>query len=351
MRLPCKGGDSLSSWYNFWRAGHPRQQIIFEISTMKIIILDAKPLDDGDLDWAPLRAMGQVTLYPGTSPEELAARIADADVVYTNKVPVRAAAFDAAPQLKLVSVLATGYDIIDVPVARAHGVTVCNVPAYSTASTAQTTIALLLELCHRAGAHSDAVHAGEWSRSPTFSFWKHPLTDLEGKNLLIIGMGAIGRRVATIAGALGMQVIAAQLPGREAAPDKKLLRLPLDEALPIADVVSIHCPMTPQTRGLIDAARLARFKTGALLINAARGPIVDDIAVRAALETGRLSGFAADVLASEPPPVDHPLFGAPNCILTPHIAWATPDSRRRNLEISVQNLRTFLEGTPQNVVS
>lgn len=318
---------------------------------MNITVLDAKPLDDGDLDWTPLRAMGQVTLHPGTRPEELAARVADADVVYTNKVPLRADAFDAAPRLKLVSVLATGYDVVDIPAARARGVTVCNVPAYSTASTAQTTIALLLELCHRAGAHSDAVHAGEWSRSPTFSFWKHPLVDLEGKTLLIIGMGAIGRRVAAVAGAFGMRIIAAQLPGREAGADEAFARLPLDEALPLADVVSLHCPMTPQTRGLIDAARLARFKTGALLVNAARGPIVDDVAVRAALESGRLSGFAADVLSSEPPPADHPLFGAPNCILTPHIAWATPDSRRRNLEISVQNLRVFLQGTPQNVVS
>ncbi|MBC8139377.1 MAG: D-2-hydroxyacid dehydrogenase [Fibrella sp.] len=318
---------------------------------MQITVLDAKPLDDGDLDWAPLRAMGQVTLHSGTSTEELAARIGDADVLYTNKVPLRATVFDAAPRLKLISVLATGYDIIDISAARAHGVTVCNVPAYSTASTAQTTIALLLELCHRAGAHSDAVHAGEWSRSPTFSFWKHPLTDLGGKTLLIVGLGAIGRRVATIAGALGMKIIAAQLPGREAAAHSEFARLPLDEALPVADVVSLHCPMTPQTRGLIDAERLAKFRTGALLINAARGPIVDDLAVRAALETGRLAGFAADVLASEPPPADHPLFGAPNCILTPHIAWATPDSRRRNLEISVQNLRAFLDGTPQNVVS
>ncbi len=318
---------------------------------MKITVLDATPLDDGDLDWAPLRALGDVTLHAWTRPEELAARVADAEVVYTNKVPFPAAGFEAAPNLKLVSVLATGYDVIDIEAARAKGVTVCNVPAYSSASTAQTTIALLLELCHRAGAHSDAVHGGEWSQSQTPTFWKHPLRDLDGKTLLVVGMGAIGSRVATVAVALGMKIIAAQLPGREAKANDEWPRLPLDEAIPLADVVSLHCPLTPQTRGLIDAARLAQMKPGALLLNAARGPIVDDLAVRSALESGHLAGFGADVLSKEPPPADHPLFGAPNCILTPHIAWATPDSRRRNLEISVANLRAFLDGTPQNVVS
>lgn len=318
---------------------------------MNITVLDARPLDDGDLDWEPLRALGQVTLHPGTRPEDIAARIDDADVIFTNKVPLRAAAFEAATRLKLVSVLATGYDIVDISAALTRGVTVCNVPAYSTASTTQTTIALLLELCHRAGAHSEAVHAGEWSRSPTFAFWKYPLLDLEGKTLLVVGTGAIGRRVAAVAEALGMKIIAARLPGREAASDDKWMRMPLDEALPLADVVSLHCPMTPQTRGLMSAERLAQLKKGALLINAARGPIIDENAVRAALDSGWLGGFAADVLASEPPPANHPLFGAPNCILTPHIAWATPDSRRRNLDISVQNLRAFLDGTPQNVVA
>ncbi len=297
------------------------------------------------------RALGELTLHPNTAPDEVAARIQSADIVLTNKVPLPASAFEAAPNLRLVSVLATGYDVIDLEAARRAGVTVCNVPAYSTASTAQTTVALLLELTQHAGAHDAAVKAGDWTRSPSFSFWNFPLTELDGKTLVVIGLGSIGGRVAAVCEALGMKIVAAQLPGRQPKGDSPSPRLPLDEALPLADVVSLHCPATPETRGLVNAEFLAKLKPSAFLLNTARGVLIDENAVAEALRNGKLAGFAADVLSVEPPPADNPLLTAPNCILTPHIAWASTESRRRLLDISAGNVAAFLDGTAQNVVS
>lgn len=321
---------------------------------MKIVVLETSPFDaDGILDWSPLRAFGEVTLHPRTRPEEAAARVAGADVVYTNKVPLGATELDAAgPNLKLVSVLATGYDVVDVAAARGRGVTVCNVPGYSTPSTAQTAVALLLELCHRVGEHAAAVRTGEWQRTGIWSFWHAAPTELDGKTLAVVGMGQVGRRVAAIAAALGMEVVGAALPGREgAAGDSPYPRLPLEEALAHADAVSLHCPLTPATRGLIDAERLARMRPGALLVNTSRGPLVDEAAVADALRSGRLGGYAADVLSTEPPADDNPLLTAPNCVVTPHFAWASRESRTRLLAESVENLRAFLAGSPRNVVS
>ncbi|MBW3637624.1 MAG: D-2-hydroxyacid dehydrogenase [Armatimonadetes bacterium] len=317
----------------------------------QIVVLDARPADVGDMDWSPLRALGELTLHPNTAPDELAARLQSADIVLTNKVALPASAFEAAPNLGLVSVLATGYDVIDLEAARRAGVTVCNVPAYSTASTAQTTVALLLELTQHAGAHDTAVKAGDWTRSPSFSFWNFPLTELDGKTLLVVGLGAIGGRVAAVCEALGMKIIAAQLPGRRSKSDSPYPRLPLDEALPRADVVSLHCPATPETRGLVNGEFLSQLKPSAFLINTARGVLIDEIAVAEALQSGKLAGFAADVLSVEPPPADNPLLSAPNCILTPHIAWASTESRRRLLDVSAKNIEAFLDGRAQNVVS
>ena len=303
------------------------------------------------MDWSALRELGEVTLHENTAPDQVAGRIRGAQIVLTNKVKLPAPAFEAAPDLKLVSVLATGYDVIDIEAARRAGATVCNVPAYSAASTAQTAVALLLELTHHAGAHDAAVKAGDWTRSPSFAFWNFPLVELDGKTLVLVGTGSIGTRVGHICQALGMNVVSAILPGREAKSDSPFPRVPLQEALPLADVVSLHCPATHQTRGLVDAGFLAQMKPSAFLINTARGVVVDEAAVAGALREGKLAGFGADVVSVEPPPADNPLLGAPNSIITPHIAWASTESRRRLLQVSARNVAAFLEGKAQNVVS
>lgn len=318
---------------------------------IQIVVLDTHPADVGDMDWEPLRALGELTLYSNTKSEEVGERIADADVVYTNKVKLPASEFEAAPKLRLVSTLSTGYDTVDLDAARKAGVTVCNVPAYSTASTAQTTVALLLELTQHIGAHDASVKAGDWTNSPAFSYWKYPLTELDGKTLVLVGTGSIGIRVGIICEAMGMKVVSAQLPGRDSQSDSPFPRLSLDEALPLADVVSLHCPATPETRGLVDADFVSKMKNSAFLINTARGTVVDEAAVAKALFDGQIAGYAADVLSTEPPAAKNPLLSAPRTVITPHIAWATLESRTRLLQASVQNVKAFLEGKPQNVVS
>lgn len=317
---------------------------------MKIVVLDSRPLDDGDIDWSPVRAHGELVLHEGTSAERVAERIAGADVVVTNKVPVRGDAIMSSDSLKLICVLATGYDVVDSAVAKERGVAVCNVPGYSASFTAQTTIALVLELCHHVGIHADAVRAGEWSSSPTFSFWKTPLVDLAGKNWVIVGLGAIGGRVAAIATALGANVISATLPGRSAAAGA-YPREPIDDALAAADIVSLHCPLSPETRGLFDTRRLSLMKPTALLVNVARGPLVVDSDVANALSAGTLAGYAADVLSKEPPEPSNPLLGAPRAIITPHIAWASPECRRKLVDVTAANIAAFVDGAPINRVA
>jgi glycerate dehydrogenase len=318
---------------------------------MNITVLDAKPLDAGDIDWSPIRALGALTLHDNTFPEEVRERISSADIIFTNKVKLPAAVFETASKLRMIGVLATGYDVIDLEAARAHNVVVCNVPSYSRAFTAQTAVALLLELCHRAGAHSDAVRGGHWASQSYFSFWNHPLFELDGKTLVVVGLGNIGRRVTKIAKAFGMNVVAAQLPGRASGEDAEIPYLPLDEAIAQADVISLHCPATPQTRGMVNADFISKLKPEVLLVNASRGALVNDSELAAALSAGRIAGYAADVLTQEPPSAGNPLLSAPNCILTPHIGWASPDCRQKILRISVENLKAFLDGAPQNVVS
>jgi glycerate dehydrogenase len=316
---------------------------------MKIVILDALPLNPGDLRWDSLEEAGDLTIYERTSPADVESRIADAGIVLTNKVKLGAAHFEAAPSLKMIAEMATGFDNVDTVAAREKGIAVCNVPSYSASFTAQTTIALLLELAQHIGRHSEAVASGKWANSSDFSFWETPQIELGGKTLVIIGLGAIGGRVAAIGEALGMKVIAAQLPWRESSSDKA--RSPLDEALKRADVVSLHCPLKPETRGLVNAEFLNKFKKGAILLNTARGAIVDENAVADALRSGKLSGYAGDVLSSEPPSPDNPLLSAPNCLITPHLGWSSLESRRRCLDTSVQNVRAFLAGHPQNLVN
>ncbi len=316
---------------------------------MKITILDGTPLNPGDLSWDALRELGDVTIYQRTAPDEVAQRIQDAQAVLTNKVKLTAEHFAKTPDLKYVGEMATGFDNIDVKAARANGVTVCNVPSYSANFTAQTAIALLLELCHHVGEHAQDVAGGAWNKSPDFSFWNTPLVDLEGKTLVILGMGTIGRRVAKIGDALGMRVVAAQSPGRDYDSDS--MHIPLADALKQADVLSLHCPFKPETRELVNAEFLGQMKSSALLINTARGAIINEADLAAALEQNTIAGFAGDVLSSEPPTATNPLLGAKNALITPHIGWASPQARARCLQISVDNLQAFADGKPRNVVS
>ena len=317
----------------------------------KIVVLDALPLNPGDLDWSPLGELGVLQLHNNTKPDELFERIADAEIVFSNKVKLPREALQAAPNLKMIGVLATGYDIVDIETAREKNITVCNVPSYSAAFTAQSTLALLLELTHHVGAHDRAVEDGLWTMQEYFSFWNYPLVELDGKTLVIIGLGNIGRKVAIIAKAFGMNVIAAQLPGREAKTDEEFPYVPLDEAVAQADVISFHCPATPQTRGLLDAELLARLKPSILIVNASRGALVNEADLAAALWEKKIAGYATDVLSQEPPPKSNPLLHAPNCIITPHLSWASLEARQRLLSVSVENLRKFFDGNPQNIVS
>lgn len=317
---------------------------------MNIVILDGVPLNPGDLDWQPLHELGELTVYDHTTPEQLAERISDAEIIFTNKVKMPADAFESAPRLKLISVLATGYDVIDLSAARNHNVTVCNVPSYSAAFTAQTAIALLMELTHHVKEHSDAVRAGAWSAQKYFSFWKTPLVELDGKVLLLVGTGNIGSRVGKIANAFGMNVLAAQLPGRESSKST-FERIPLEEGLAQADVISLHCPLTDQTHQLINTQTLSLMKKSALLINTARGALIDEGALAQALEQNTIAGYAADVLDGEPPRADNPLLNVKNTIITPHLGWASLECRQRLLNVSVENAKAFLNGTAQNIVS
>jgi len=318
---------------------------------MKIVILDGHAINRGDLSWDALRDLGTLEIFDRTPEDSVVARAKDAEIVLTTKVPLTGEAIRQLKQLRYVGAMFTGYDEIDLQAARERNVVVTNVPTYGSASVAQLVFALLLELCHHVGLHSEAAHAGEWSRSPDFSFWKTPLVELQGKTMGIVGFGRIGRDVGAIAAAMGMRVITDDT-GRRNAPDWPGFRwCSLDELLSESDVVSLHCPLLPQTRGMINASSLSKMKTNAFLINTSRGPLVVEQDLADALNSGRLAGAGVDVLSSEPPPLDNPLLHAKNCIVTPHIAWATKEARRRLIETVVANVRAFIEGRPANVVS
>lgn len=312
---------------------------------MKIVVLDGYAANPGDLSWAALEALGELTVYDRTAPEEVVARIGDAELVLTNKTELTRAQLAAAPKLRYVGVLATGYNVVDVAAARELGVTVTNVPAYSTDSVAQLAIALLLEICHHAGEHNRAVQNGRWSNNPDYCFWDYPLFELAGKTMGIIGYGRIGRRVAELARCLGMKVVAWTRTPR--GPEC----VSLDELLRVSDVISLHCPLFAETRGLINRETIAKMKDGVILINTSRGPLIDDLALSEALKSGKVYAAGADVAAVEPIPADNPLLGLPNMIFTPHIAWATLEARTRLLDVAAKNAQAFLRGEPVNVVS
>jgi glycerate dehydrogenase len=317
---------------------------------MKLVVLDGYCLNPGDLAWDGLRALAEVQVYDRTPPALVVDRMRDAELAMTNKALMPAETLRKLPKLRYVGVLATGYNIVDVKAAKELGITVTNIPTYGTASVAQFAFALLLELCHRAGMHSDAVRAGEWSRSADWSFWKSPLVELAGKTMGIVGFGRIGRQTARIADAMGMRILAHDAVHNEPPPYEAFRWAELDELLAESDVVSLHCPLTPETQGLMNTARLRLMKRSAFLINTSRGPLVVEEDLAQALDRDVIAGAGLDVLNVEPPP-DSPLFRARNCILTPHIAWATREARARLMQIAVENLAAFLQGQSRNVVS
>jgi glycerate dehydrogenase len=317
---------------------------------MKITILDGYCLNPGDQSWDALRKFGDVEVFDRTMVDEAAHRAAGAAMVLVNKTPLPDYVLRRLPELKYVGVLATGYNVVDVEAAKRQGITVTNIPTYGTASVAQFVFALLLELCHNVRLHADATRAGEWSRNPDWCFWKTPLTELADKTMGIVGFGRIGRHTGRIADALGMRVIAHDTNQTDAPPYKDFRWAAFEELLRDADVVSLHSPLFPETRGMINARTLALMKPTSILINTSRGPLVVDRDLADALNHERLAGAAVDVLSEEPPLPTNPLLSARNCLVTPHIAWATREARARLLDIAVANVAAFLSGTPENVI-
>lgn len=315
---------------------------------MKIIVIDGATLNPGDLSWDALSACGAYKIFPHSTPDEIAARCREADAVLTNKAPFPAALLASLPRLKYIGVTATGYNIIDLHAATRQGVVVTNVPTYGTQSVAQMSFALLLELTQRVGHHSQSVHEGRWSKATSFAYWDYPLIELAGLTMGIVGCGRIGRATAKLAAAFGMYVIghrAASVDGTAITPAG------LDELFARSDVVSLHCPLTPETAGLVNAERLRLMKPSAFLINTSRGGLIDERALADALNEGRIAGAGLDVLSVEPPPPDNPLLRARNCVITPHNAWATQAARRRLMQTAVDNLQAFAAGVRRNVVN
>lgn len=317
---------------------------------MNIVVLDGFTLNPGDLSWGLLEQYGRVTVYDRTPANSIVDRAKEADIVLTNKTPLRADTLKQLPKLRFISVLATGYDVVDIAEASSRGIIVSNVPGYSTMSVAQLTFALLLELCQQVGLHDRAVHEGEWANCADFSFWKTPLVELAGKTLGLVGTGSIGEQVARIGQAFGMNVIVTNRSGNPPAI-QGVEWVPFDRLIRESDVVSLHCPLTPDTEGLINEAVLSQMKRTAYLVNTARGKLVHEQDLASALNEGLIAGAGLDVLSMEPPSPDHPLLHARNCIITPHLAWASREARQRLMGITVHNVQAFLAGTPTNVVS
>ena len=316
---------------------------------MNIVILDGYSANPGDLSWEELKEMGNVTVYDRTSPSETVARAAEADIVLTNKVVIGREEMAHLSRLKYIGVLATGYNVVDIEAAHERGITVTNVPAYSTESVAQMVFAHLLTVTNRTEHYAIANREGRWSSNLDFCYWDFPHTELSGKVFGIVGLGNIGQRVAAIANAFGMRVWAFTSKSQNLLPSY-VEKKSLTEIFSECDVVSLHCPLTPDTRHLIDSQTLRQMKPSAILINTGRGPLVDDQAVADALAEGRLAAFCADVLTEEPPKASNPLLSQPNAFFTPHIAWASKEARIRLLHVAIHNVRSFLSGHPQNVV-
>jgi len=323
---------------------------------MKIVILDGYAINPGDLSWEAFKEYGDVIVYDRTTynieeQEKVLERIGDAEILLLNKTPVTRETIIKAPNLRYIGVLATGYNIVDVNAAKERGIVVTNIPTYGTASVAQFTFALILELCHRIGHHSEEVKRGRWENNPDWCFWDYPLIELEGKNIGIIGYGRIGQAVGKIAQAFGMKVLVyTRNPGKEA--EKGDIRfVNLDVLFSESDFISLHCPLTDETKGIINKSTIEKMKRGAFIINTSRGGLVVEEDLASALNEGVLGGATVDVVSEEPIKKDNPLLKAKNCIITPHIAWAPFEARKRLVEIAVDNLKSFLDGKPKNVVN
>lgn len=320
---------------------------------MKIVVLDGRPLAADRGAWAGLERLGEleVEVYDYTPPAEVAARAEGAAVLITNKAPIRAETIDRLPELRFITLTATGYDCVDAVAARRRGIAVSNVPEYGTDSVAQFVFALLLELCHHVARHDAAVHAGEWTNQPDFSLRKTALVELAGLTMGLVGHGRIGRRVGELASAFGMRVVVCSPSRRGSDGERPVEWVEVDDLFATSDVISLHCPATPQTAGLVDRRRLALMKPTAMLINTARGRLVVEADLAEALTAGRLTGAGLDVASVEPIQPENPLLSAPNCLITPHIAWATDAARQRLMDATVANVAAFLSGRPVNVVN
>ena len=320
---------------------------------MKIVVLDGYTENPGDISWAPLEALGDVTVYDRTSYAEsplIAERIGAAEIAVTNKTPLTRAVIDACPNLRAIAVLATGYNVVDTVYARTKGIPVMNVPAYGTDNAAQYAVALLLEACSHVGLHDRSVHAGEWTESADFCYWKRPLIEISGKTAGIIGFGRIGMAVARVLRAMNVRVLA--YSRSERAEGRALADyVPLDELIGSSDFIFLHCPLTPETEGLINAARIAQMKDGVIIVNNGRGQLIVEADLAAALACGKVGCAAVDVASSEPIRADNPLLHAPNCIITPHISWATKEARERIMQTTADNVKSFMAGKPAHVVN
>ena len=317
---------------------------------MKIVVLDGFTLNPGDLSWSGLEALGSVTVYDRTPKEEIVSRIGDADAILTNKTPISAETLAACPSVKYIGVLATGYNVVDTAAAKERGIPVCNIPTYGTAAVGQFAIAMLLEICHHVAHHSDAVHEGRWSSNVDWCFWDYPLIELEGKTMGIIGFGRIGQRTGEIAKALGMRVLAFDAYQSDAG--KAIASyVDLDTLLRESDVISLHCPLFPETKGIVNKASIAKMKDGVILLNNSRGPLIVEQDLADALNSGKVFAAGLDVVSEEPIRENNPLLTAKNCIITPHISWAPKESRQRLMDAAVQNLAAWVGGKAQNVVN
>jgi len=319
---------------------------------MKIVVLDGYTLNPGDLSWDAFGKLGELTVYDRTpmEDEEIISRIGDAEIVYTNKTPLCADVFSSCPNLRFVGVLATGYNIVDVASAKAHGVLVANIPTYGTAAVGQFAIGLLLEICHHIGHHDRAVHEGRWEQNADFCFWDHPLIELDGKTIGIIGFGRIGQATGRMAKALGMCVKAFDAVITEERSSIAEY-VSLEELLATSDVIALHCPLLPSTEGIINKTSITKMKDGVILLNNSRGPLIVEQDLADALNAGKVYAAGLDVVSSEPIRGDNPLLSAKNCIITPHISWAPKESRQRLMDIGVNNLSMYIKGTPVNIVN
>ena len=318
---------------------------------MKIVILDGHSVNPGDITWEPIQALGEVIVFDATEADNTAAHIGDAELVLTNKTRITREILTVCPNIRYIGVLATGYNAVDLVAASERGIPVTNVPAYSTTTVAQFTYGLILELCHHIGMHDVSVKQGDWVKSPDFCYWKTPMVELEGRTLGIIGFGQIGRKVAAMAPAFGLKVLVYTPHPKTEYASENLKFVSLDEVLENSDIITLHCLLNEKTKGMINCETLAQMKKGAMLINVSRGPLIVEQDLKAALESGHLSGAACDVVSVEPMQEDNPLLTAPNIILTPHMAWASVAARKRLLDIAASNISGWMAGNPQNVVS